>query len=95
MLRVFFILLVLFSLCHCLAPAACADPAASGTCGDSITWTLDDQGTLIISGTGEIDRPAPGTDYYQFPWGDYANSIKTAVINEGITGINENAFLKR
>lgn len=23
-----------------------------GTCGDGITWTLDDAGTLTISGTG-------------------------------------------
>ena len=27
---------------------------ASGTCGESITWTLDATGTLTISGTGSI-----------------------------------------
>lgn len=27
---------------------------ASGTCGDNLTWTLDDNGTLTISGTGKI-----------------------------------------
>ena len=29
----------------------------SGTCGEDLTWTLDDEGTLTISGTGEM------TDY--------------------------------
>ena len=27
---------------------------ASGTCGDNLTWTLDDSGTLTISGSGEM-----------------------------------------
>ena len=29
-----------------------ANAATSGTCGDNVTWTLDDSGTLTISGTG-------------------------------------------
>ncbi len=28
--------------------------ATSGTCGDNLTWTLDDKGALIISGTGDM-----------------------------------------
>ena len=28
--------------------------AASGRCGDSITWTLDDSGNLTLSGSGEM-----------------------------------------
>ena len=28
---------------------------ASGTCGDNLTWALDDEGTLTISGEGEMD----------------------------------------
>ena len=31
-----------------------ASAATSGTCGDNLTWTLDDNGTLTISGTGEM-----------------------------------------
>ena len=30
---------------------------ASGSCGENLTWTLDDEGTLVISGEG------PMTDY--------------------------------
>lgn len=28
--------------------------ASSGTCGDNLTWTLDDNGLLTISGAGEM-----------------------------------------
>lgn len=26
----------------------------SGTCGENLIWTLDDKGTLTISGTGDL-----------------------------------------
>ena len=28
--------------------------ATSGTCGANVTWTLDDEGTLTISGQGDM-----------------------------------------
>ena len=28
--------------------------ATSGVCGDNLIWTLDDSGTLTISGTGDM-----------------------------------------
>ena len=37
--------------------AASAEIVDSGTCGkdgDNLTWTLDDEGLLTISGTGEM-----------------------------------------
>ncbi len=39
-------------------------PAASGTCGENLTWTLDSAGSLTISGAGDMtdysyDDPAP------------------------------------
>ena len=51
-------------LVFCLSAAAFPIPAEagdyadapyfSGTCGDNLTWVLDDCGTLTISGTGEM-----------------------------------------
>ena len=32
-----------------------ADEVDSGTCGENVTWSLDDNGTLTISGTGEME----------------------------------------
>ncbi len=57
---------------------------ASGTCGDNITWTLDDNGKLTISGTG-------------FLFGNHIfennPSIKTLVIEYGITGVSTGEFM--
>ena len=78
------------------APAPDAEPTseiiASGECGDNLTWTLDDEGTLIIDGTGDM-WDYEGYETYRFPsWSGYAESIKTIIINEGVTSIGSNFF---
>ena len=66
--------------------------ASSGTTGDC-TWTLDNNGTLTISGNGAMGDY--DYDYYggnfitTAPWG--AN-IKTVVIKDGVTSIGSSAF---
>ena len=40
-------------LCCCVCLGAMA--AEQGTCGAALNWTLDDQGKLTISGTGEMN----------------------------------------
>ena len=67
-----------------------ASAATSGTCGDNLTWTFDN-GTLTISGTGEME------DYYweenhRAPWFKNRESIKNVVIEEGATNISTYAF---
>ena len=61
-----------------------AEVVASGTCGDSLTWTLDTDGLLTIEGTGSM------YDYENSPWKDM--TVTTAVIGEGITTIGQSAF---
>lgn len=60
----------------------------SGSCGDNLTWTLDNSGTLIISGTGEMK------DYNSFdePWFFKNESISNVVIENGVTSIGNFAF---
>ena len=58
----------------------------SGTCGDGVTWTLDDEGTLTISGTGAMDD----FEYDGAPWQSYF--ITKVVIKSGVTGIGKNSF---
>ena len=72
-------------------PAAAA--LASGKCGDSATWTLDNTGTLTISGTGAT------YDFFNdynctAPWYDaeLRLQIKKAVVNKGITYVGTYAF---
>ena len=63
----------------------------SGTCGTNVTWTLDCDGVLTISGTGAMDDCIKENLVYR-PWEDYVSSIKSVVIEEGVTSIGEFAF---
>ncbi len=69
--------------------AKAAEIVESGTCGENLTWTLDDEGVLIISGEGEM------TDYNsednRSPWA--WSYIKTVVVNAGVRNIGNYAFL--
>ena len=48
----------------------------SGTVGENVTWKLAVDGTLTITGTGEMEAA---------PWGNYNKSVKKIIISEGIT----------
>ena len=61
--------------------------ASSGACGDNVTWTLSDDGVLIISGSGPMIMDAD-----QDNWHDNTSSVKSIVINNGITSICAYAF---
>lgn len=58
--------------------------------GDGLTWTLSDDGVLTISGEGAM------TDYFieDPPWHDVRWSIKSVVIEEGVTSVGSRAFLE-
>ena len=56
---------------------------------DNLTWTLDADGTLNISGTGAMKD----YDYYDNPSPVYNNSnVKKVVIEDGVTSIGNAAF---
>ena len=68
-----------------------AAEATSGTCGDNLTWNLDENGTLTISGSGKMK------DYVQYnyghaPWYSQKDSIKNVFISHGVTQIGSYAF---
>ena len=66
--------------------------AISGKCGIKLTCTLDlESGVLTISGTGEMYDDSLGSVY--FPWEDNTESIKTIIIENGVTTIGGRAFL--
>lgn len=62
--------------------------SSGGTCGDNLIWTLDDNGTLTISGEGDME------DYYYnpSPWRELNGLIKAVVVEEGVTSIGNSAF---
>ncbi|MCM1531621.1 MAG: leucine-rich repeat protein [Bacteroides sp.] len=57
----------------------------SGTCGENLTWTLDADGTLTISGTGAMEDYGKG----EAPWG---LEITSLIIEKGVTNIGNYAF---
>lgn len=89
------LLLVLSAVLLCSLPTkAAAATKASGICGENLTWSLDDQGTLTISGTGAMYSYQYNTawDTPPQPWYPYSGSVKNVVIEEGVTSIGEYAF---
>ncbi len=96
MKRILSLGLVLTMLCAMLTfmPANAAAIVASGECGTSVTWALDDSGTLTISGTGEtysFERPT-GSVYIEQPWYNYNENIKRLVVSNGVTYVGSWAF---
>lgn len=63
-----------------------AAEATSGTCGKNLTWTLDADGTLTISGTGAMYNYNQNN---RVPW---PSTIKKIFLTDGITSIGNYAF---
>lgn len=61
----------------------------SGVCGDNLTWTLDGEGTLTISGTGDMME---WTSVSAVPWNDCRVDIVKVIIEHGATTIGNFAF---
>lgn len=80
------ILIIAVLLISALTVTAAAAITESGTTGDC-TWTLDNDGTLTISGNG-------ATGDYNWndnaPW--YDMEVKKIVIENGVTKIGSHAF---
>jgi len=68
--------------------------AQSGTCGENLTWKIEN-GVLTISGTGEMSNyyPENGDDRHG-PWNDYLEAFTSIVVEEGVTAIGEYGFAK-
>ena len=93
-LRLLSALLALAMLFALLPTAAFAEDniVAHGTCGargseNNVTWKLDSDGTLTISGNGEI-RDASKNN---LPW-PYPDEIKKVIVENGVTEIGRYDF---
>ncbi len=65
---------------------------ASGTCGENLTWSLDDAGTLTISGTGAMTDYDTSYTNNPAPWYDNRANVTSVKISEGVTSIGSYAF---
>ncbi|MDO5411338.1 MAG: leucine-rich repeat protein [Lachnospiraceae bacterium] len=89
-----FSLVILLALGIFLMPApakAAKENTAGGKCGENLEWTLDSEGTLTISGTGEMYEYS---DEEPAPWKEYAASqvIYKIEVKDGVTTIANGAF---
>ncbi len=79
-------LLAVLMVAMCMPMSFAADIVESGKCGENITWTLDSEGTMTISGEGEFCEDENGE------WVEVFNrnkKIKHVVVEDGITGISD------
>ena len=84
------LLLLIIFLCSSLGLnyVYAADIVATGEWGDNITWTLDSDGTLTITGDGDMYTEQMSDS----PWIDYKDQVKNVVFNGNITSISNRAF---
>ena len=98
--RILSILLAVLMLLSAL-PLGMVDTAyaaaalASGKCGDSATWTLDNTGTLTISGTGatyNYDMDDDGNSAAPWCTKTRIQRVNKVVVNSGITELGYSMF---
>lgn len=87
--KLFAIILAMLIVAAALPTAAFATTVQSGECGDNLSYSFDDDGTLTISGTGDMKNY---TEFKRAPWNSFGSSIKRVVIGSGVTSIGDYAF---
>lgn len=87
---------LLESICHFNYDSSHEDRGISGTCGAHLSWTLDDNDTLTISGTGKMyDFGLETAPWWKSVHNSVFNksiSFKTVTIENGVSSIGANAF---
>ncbi len=63
----------------------------AGTCGENVTWGLERNGRMTLSGTGAMYNY--DTIHYP-PWYNIRHCITSLVVEEGVTAIGSTAFYK-
>ena len=92
-IRTVLVFTVFFIAFICLAVAGSCETIDSGTCetNPSISWSIDDNGTLTFTGSGILKRAYFDgyEDVEEYSWGSYKDIVKYIVVGEGITSLSE------
>ena len=89
LLAILLVLAMMVSLLTFPVTADSVDVLERGSYGDNLTWTLTEDGTLTISGTGDM----ADIEYLDYsPWWEYRDTIIAVIIEDGVTSIGECAF---
>lgn len=86
----------------CIPVPVRAENAAANRCGDRMTWQISGDGTLTISGSGEMwnydpyssrkPEPDPSAVDGCPPWSLYSDSVRAVCVEEGVRDIGSYAF---
>ncbi len=74
------------------------DSGFCGAEGENLTWTLYDDGEIVISGEGEMKFYHISKNTLEVssplvpPWYDHFSDIRVITVEEGVTGIGDDAF---
>ena len=79
-------LVCLTLLCCLFCLGAMGEVVDSGTCGENLTWELDDKGVLTVKGSG------PMNDY--LGWNNRKEEFRQVILNSGVTSVGKHAFAR-
>lgn len=68
-----------------------AEVVESGSCGENVTYTLNNDGVLNICGSGAMNSYSFRSDNRP-PWYSNKGQIKEVVVEQGVTGVGKYAF---
>ncbi|MBQ4560933.1 MAG: leucine-rich repeat domain-containing protein [Clostridia bacterium] len=88
MKRILSVSLILFMLIPTMLIFNLSASAASGSCGEDLTWSFSDT-TLTISGKGAM---YDYSDRENVPWYDIKDDIELVIIENGVTSIGSYSF---
>lgn len=83
---------IVFGCFGSVVPVFAVDDIASGTCNADISWVIDSNGILTVSGIGAIPDYNLYAGETDAPWFNYYNNITGIIIGENITKIGSCAF---
>lgn len=73
-------------------PLRAGAPIGSGPCGENVIWTLYEDGTMVISGTGDMDDNLERVFQSWDEYDEYGDMVVNLIIEDGVTSISKAAF---
>ena len=90
LISILLVLAMLLSMAPMTVLAATVEASGKfGASGSNLTWSLDSDGVLTVSGSGAMEDFASVS---KVPWYSKRTKIKTVVIESGVTNIGKDAF---
>lgn len=77
-----------------LRSSAKSQQLAIGSLSETVSWTMYDDGTLLLEGTGSVTRIYPWTIQNWFNNVNYTLMVKKIIVEEGITSLEDAAFIQ-